>query len=455
MMMKRMIAFLLMLMLLTGCAQACESVFTRVVNCEEWVSLRAEPSTSAERLVQVPLGAEVEILPGPHPEPFARCSYNNLEGYILMEYLAFFNNAEEAAPEVIGALGTLVPNVNEYLSLRKSASEGSSVIERVYPGTPMTVLGWDGAFARVQVAGTNSIGYVHSGYVRDPLGDMSRWPYDYDYMMEDLAALGLESEIVAHSLDGRAIPVVRIGSGDTHVLIQADIHGRELMSGRLVMDMLINFVKDHPEGIEGVTFHVMPMVNPDGVTIAVHGAEGLASGELRDQVKAFLAREGTSHTRWKANARGTDLNRNYPTEWEALTGRTPGSNRYRGDSPLSEPESVALAEYFRRYDFACTLSYHSMGSLIYWQGARGELHQINETLASVIGNHTGYPLEENEMGTVERGGFKDWALMDCGVPSITVEIGAMDSTGSITEYTGILLRHSGSWEKIADWALAH
>lgn len=457
--MKKMIAFLLMVMLMTGCAYACEPWPTAyVVNCEEWVSLRAEPDTASERLAKVPLGAAVNVDPTNGPGKFSFCLYNDMGGYILTEYLALPASEDAEAPaasDVPGALGTLVPNVNEYLSLRKSAYEGSSLIERVYPGTPMTVLGWDGAFARVQVSGTNSVGYVHSGYVRDPQGDMSRWPYDYDYMMEDLTAMGLETEIVARSLDGRAIPVVRIGSGDTHVLIQAGIHGRELMSGRLVVDMLAQFAKDHPEGIEGVTFHVMPMVNPDGVTIAVHGAEGLAETGLREQVKSFLAREGTSHSRWKANARGTDLNRNYPTEWEALTGRTPGSNRYRGEAPLSEPESVALAEYFRRYDFACTLSYHSMGSLIYWQGAKGELHQINETLARVIGDHTGYPLEENEMGAVERGGFKDWALMDCGVPSITVEIGALDSTGSITEYTGILLRHSGSWEKIADWALAH
>ena len=31
-----------------------------VVHCDEWVSMRAEPDTSAERLIQVPLGALVE-----------------------------------------------------------------------------------------------------------------------------------------------------------------------------------------------------------------------------------------------------------------------------------------------------------------------------------------------------------------------------------------------------------
>lgn len=447
--MKMVLAVVMVLCCLFGCACA-EGDWSdaAVINCEEWVSLRAEPSTAAERLVQVPLGAAVSARP--FDELFAECVYMDMRGYILLDYLTL----PRPEPEMAEAVGTLVPNVDEYLSLRPSPSEGAPVIERVLPGTPMNLLGWSGDFAKVQVAGSGSVGYVHSGYVRDPMGDMSRWPYDFDRMMADVSALGLETEVIAHSLDGRAIPVVRFGSGDVHILIQAGIHGRELMSGRLAMDLLFRLAKDHPGGIDGVTFHVLPMVNPDGVTVAVHGAQAIADPALRAQVESILAAKGESHSRWKANARGTDLNRNYAAGWEALTGRAPGSERYRGPSPLSEPESKALADYFLRYDFAATVSYHSYGSLIYWQGASGELAAVNRTLAQVVGDSAGYPLEENELATVERGGFKDWALMDCGVPSITVEIGAMDSTGSIHEYTGILLRHSGSWEKIAAWALA-
>lgn len=446
--MKRWIAFWLALCCAFGRGLAeGEWVQAAVVNCEEWVSLRLEPNTASERMIEVPLGAAV--IARPYDDHFAECSYIGLHGYILLDYLTL----PRPEPEVAAASGTLVPNVDEFLSLRSSPGGSAPVIERVLPGVPMKLLGWSGDFAHVRVAGSGSTGYVHTGYVRDAMGDLSRWPYDYDYMMADLSALGLETEIIGHSLDGRAIPAVRFGSGDTHILIQADIHGRELMSGRLAMDLLAQLVKDHPGGIDGMTFHVMPMVNPDGVTIAVHGSQEIGDSVLRAQVDAILAREGVSHDRWKANARGADLNRNYATGWESLTGRTPGSERYRGEFPLSEPESKALADYFLRYDFAATVSYHSYGSVIYWQGAVGEVAAVNETLAQVVADCTGYPLERNELATVERGGFKDWALMDCGVPSITVEIGALDSTGSIFEYTGILMRHSGSWEKIADWAL--
>ena len=58
-----------------------------VVNCDEWVSLRAEPSTSAARLAKVPLGAMVYDC-HQYDQRFVYCEYGDLAGYILVEYLA-------------------------------------------------------------------------------------------------------------------------------------------------------------------------------------------------------------------------------------------------------------------------------------------------------------------------------------------------------------------------------
>ena len=59
-MMKRILAISLCLLLLLPALPALGAgARGRVVNCEEWVSLRAAPDTSAQRLAQVPLGAEV------------------------------------------------------------------------------------------------------------------------------------------------------------------------------------------------------------------------------------------------------------------------------------------------------------------------------------------------------------------------------------------------------------
>lgn len=63
----------------------------RVVNCQSWVSLRYAPSTSSERLIQIPLGAIVTVydcavwgIDGFYP-----VEYGNYCGYVLKDYLEY------------------------------------------------------------------------------------------------------------------------------------------------------------------------------------------------------------------------------------------------------------------------------------------------------------------------------------------------------------------------------
>lgn len=59
-----------------------------VVNCESWVSLREEMSTSSRRLAKVPYGAQVSNVYF-WTEEFAFCTYDDMDGFILTEYLSF------------------------------------------------------------------------------------------------------------------------------------------------------------------------------------------------------------------------------------------------------------------------------------------------------------------------------------------------------------------------------
>lgn len=60
----------------------------RVVNCKNFVSLRAKPAASSARLAKVPLGALVLALPGAEEQNgFLWCTYRDEYGYILAEYL--------------------------------------------------------------------------------------------------------------------------------------------------------------------------------------------------------------------------------------------------------------------------------------------------------------------------------------------------------------------------------
>lgn len=81
----------------------------RVVNCEEWVSLRASPDTSAEALARVPLNMWVSKC-APAEGDFISCEYNDgsavLRGYIVASYLKGADFALRTASE--GAQGTVI-----------------------------------------------------------------------------------------------------------------------------------------------------------------------------------------------------------------------------------------------------------------------------------------------------------------------------------------------------------
>ena len=85
--MKKLIqAALFMLVLCLPAIGLCASSIMKVEGCEEWVSLRAQPSTSAERMKKVPLYATVtdgyDVGNG-----FVYCQYAGTAGFILAEYL--------------------------------------------------------------------------------------------------------------------------------------------------------------------------------------------------------------------------------------------------------------------------------------------------------------------------------------------------------------------------------
>lgn len=90
--MRKMLVLLLAIALTMLCGASAEGAVgyigeMTVVNCQEWVSLREWPDTSAERLARIPLGATVEKCAW-YSDEFICCEYEGLVGYVLADYLA-------------------------------------------------------------------------------------------------------------------------------------------------------------------------------------------------------------------------------------------------------------------------------------------------------------------------------------------------------------------------------
>lgn len=336
-------------------------------------------------------------------------------------------------------------------------------------GETVTLLDWNFCYAHVQYK--SYTGYVYAPYLQNAgSADLSQWisvvepveVYSYEQMMEDLHTLR-ESRPWLVTLDsigtselGRDIPVLRIGREDAkyHVLLQGAIHGREHMTAWLLTAMAEFWITHGIEEHGDICYHIIPMANPDGVYISQ------TADLTEDQKQIYYSDYYSGKTeenyvmysrRWKANGLGVDLNRNFDAGWSRVRGRSePSSELYKGSTAFCAAESIALRDYTLTYDFDVTVSYHSSGSIIYYEyGDNDAVNARSSELARAVEAVTGYPLRGS--GAVDAAGYKDWVIDALGIPSLTVEIGVGESPLQLREIYGIFARNLYVMSAIAQW----
>lgn len=341
-----------------------------------------------------------------------------------------------------GVSMTWVPNCKEFISLRELPMIQCATLEKIERDEPLTILGWEGNFVKVDHNGR--VGYVLASYIQPmdaesflaqmcdmeftdkySYADMS---YDMSILEEDYPDL-VEIGTIGQSEDGIDIPVLIIGNPEAahNVLIQASIHGSEHATGWLSMVLAANALQKDEEWLQSVRFHIIPMANPDGVKISQSKSLGDNQKVIYNQdktLKLTKERQTTYASHWKANAQGIDLNRNFSAGWENLKNRSyPSSVLFNGSEPFCAAETKALRDYTQSCKFDATISLHASGNVIYC--AYGDRQPANTkalSLAKALQAVNGY-VPVGSTGT-DGGGFKDWAIDELGIPSITVEIGS-------------------------------
>lgn len=165
-----------------------------VVNCEEYVSLRARPDTGAEALARIPLGAAVTGY-GDAGNGFSEVAYQGLTGYVLSSYLG---SSAPAAAEAKSAAETMyVVNCREYVTLRADPSTSAAAMTQIPLGASVLAYGGEGDFMRVEYEGLR--GYVLSEYL--DYSPMSFGAYlgsdpGYTRLDADLCEVSASSELV-------------------------------------------------------------------------------------------------------------------------------------------------------------------------------------------------------------------------------------------------------------------
>jgi len=262
-----------------------------------------------------------------------------------------------------------------------------------------------------------------------------RQNYTYDLMMNHLVRLKeiypfIRIPSIGSTVLNRAIPEVNIGAGSKRVHYNGSFHANEWITSAVVMtflnDYLLALTNQTPiRGLymnrfyQQVALSIVPMVNPDGVNLVINGPP--QEEPWRSRV-VEINNGSRNFSGWKANIRGVDLNDQFPARWEIEKARReqqPSPRDYPGEKPLSEPESIAMAELTRRKDFHRVLAFHTQGEVIYWGFLNLEPPEA-ETIVNEFARVSGY---EPIRFVDSYAGYKDWFIQDWRRPGYTVELG--------------------------------
>lgn len=259
---------------------------------------------------------------------------------------------------------------------------------------------------------------------------------------------------LGRSLRGRSIPILNLGNRNakTKILYVACHHAAEWICAPVVLRFCFEICALAAGGksIYGISaktllssrfISVIPMLNPDGVSIQQNGVEP------DDPMYSRLIKMngGNDFSKWQANGRGVDLNHNYNAGFEkyktiehSLGIYGGASTKYSGEYPESEPEVAALCNYIRYTEFTSALTFHTQGEVIY-SSFGTQKHRRSASVSATLSRMTGYS-DSSPVGTAEFGGMTDWFISKLDKPCFTIECGKGENPLPLSSGFDIYLR---------------
>jgi g-D-glutamyl-meso-diaminopimelate peptidase len=261
-------------------------------------------------------------------------------------------------------------------------------------------------------------------------------PYSFLKMENDIARIQqlypflIVNEIGKSTL-GKPIYELLLGNGSRKIHWNGSFHANEWITSCVLMKMVewlcyfctftLPYQKfNGDELFSNITLSIVPMVNPDGVDLVVNGK--VDDPVIQEQVIAING-GSTEFTAWKANIRGVDLNNQFPANWEIAKVRkkpkTFAPRDYPGEYPLSEVESILMANLVKERQFDLVVALHTQGKEFYW-GYEGLEPEESVRYAEYFAKVSPF----KSVQTIDsHAGFKDWFIQEYRKPGFTLELG--------------------------------
>lgn len=270
--------------------------------------------------------------------------------------------------------------------------------------------------------------------------------YSYNDMKRDLKKLekaygsifkvDIAGKSLDKSLDKRNLYYVTLGNAKAKktVYVETSVHAREYMNTKFIMNVIEDYCrgydskkyqgKKYSKIFNNVKLVIMPMVNPDGVTISQYGPKKIRSATLRKNL--YKIANGFSFKEWKANARGVDINRNYAEGFNREGAKASAHKNYPGKTPVSEPETKAQISVVEKVKPNVVICYHQAGKVMY--------HLNHTKLSNMLYSMTHYTHVLS--GQVQYGTFSDY-LDDRNILNCTLETGLVPAPVKNRQYKKI------------------
>ena len=198
--------------------------------------------------------------------------------------------------------------------------------------------------------------------------------YTYDLLTQNLFNLNrtfpfLSIQIIGSSVLGKNLYVVKLGTGSKKVFYSASFHANEWITSIIMMKFIEDYCNSYVDNstlygynirtlFNQVSIYIMPMVNPDGVDLVTEILPKNSSAFIQAQNIALDYPNIPFPSGWKANILGTDLNLQFPAEWQKAKEIkysqgfvSPAPRDFVGLAPLIEPEAKAIYNFTLLHNF--------------------------------------------------------------------------------------------------------
>lgn len=200
-------------------------------------------------------------------------------------------------------------------------------------------------------------------------------------LYESLPESPIPWQVYDQSAQGRNIYLLEIGEHEPTTLIFAAFHGDEQNGFHLAVQ-LAESLYTYPQTIKNRAV-IIPVVNPDGLM-----------------------------SRSRTNAKGVDINRNFPTEnWTPVYQK---KKNHPGYSAASEKETCLVIDLIHQYKPARIISIHSPLEMNNFDGP-------TDDLATEMARYNGYPVKK-EIGYPTPGSLGTYAGVELKIPTVTLEL---------------------------------